>query len=80
MWISTTIHGHDERGRLMRRTIVRYINLALILVLRLTCLPVKKRFPTFEHLVEAGILMESEKKVATAVAVLLRSEHPMYCT
>ncbi len=49
----------------MRRTIVRYINLSNIMVLRLTCLPVKKRFPTLHHLVEAGILMEGEKKVLT---------------
>jgi hypothetical protein len=47
----------------MRRTIVRYLNLGFILCLRLTCLPVKKRFPTLEHLVEAGILEEKEKEV-----------------
>ncbi len=48
----------------MRRTIVRYLNLGLVLTLRLTCLPVKKRFPTLEHLVEAGILEEKEKEVS----------------
>ncbi len=63
LWVSTCIQGHDERGRLMRRTIVRYLNLGFILCLRLTCLPVKKRFPTLEHLVEAGILEEKEKEV-----------------
>ena len=64
LWVSTCIQGHDERGRLMRRTIVRYLNLGFILCLRLTCLPVKKRFPTLEHLVEAGILEEKEKEVS----------------
>jgi len=63
LWVSTCIQGQDERGRLMRRTIVRYLNLGFILTLRLTCLPVKKRFPTLEHLVEAGILEEKEREV-----------------
>ena len=40
----------------MRRTIIRYINLCLILTFRLICLPVKKRFPTLQHLEDAGIL------------------------
>ena len=63
LWITNCITGHDERGRLMRRTIMRYINLSLILTLRLVCLPVKKRFPHYDHLVEAGILEKGEKKV-----------------
>ena len=42
---------------------MRYINLSLILTLRLICLPVKKRFPHYDHLVEAGILEKGEKKV-----------------
>ena len=63
LWLSNCIQGHDERGRLMRRTIMRYINLSLILTLRLVCLPVKKRFPHYDHLVEAGILEKREKEV-----------------
>eukprot|EP00095_Tigriopus_kingsejongensis_P010375 snap_masked-scaffold251_size238241-processed-gene-1.4 protein:Tk10375 transcript:snap_masked-scaffold251_size238241-processed-gene-1.4-mRNA-1 annotation:"Bestrophin-2 " len=63
VWITTCIHGHDDRGRLMRRNIIRYLNLTLILTLRLICLPVRKRFLTMDHLVEAGILMEEEKKI-----------------
>jgi hypothetical protein len=51
----------------MRRSIVRYLNLSLILTLRLICLPVKKRFPTLDHLVEGGILMEGEKKVRQTI-------------
>lgn len=27
VFVSATIHGNDERGRLMRRTIVRYVNI-----------------------------------------------------
>ncbi len=63
VWISTCIQGHDEKSRLMRRSIVRYLNLSAIMALRLMCLPVKKRFPTLDHLVEAGVLTEGEKKV-----------------
>ena len=63
LWVSTCIHGQDERGRLMRRTIVRYLNLSLILVFRLVSLPVKKRFPTLDHLLAAGILEPKELEV-----------------
>ena len=47
----------------MRRTVVRYLNLTFVMAMRLMCLPVKKRFPTLDHLIEAGILTEGEKKV-----------------
>ena len=47
----------------MRRTIMRYVNLTLILALRVTCLPVKKRFPLYDDLVEAGLLEKGEKEV-----------------
>lgn len=63
VWISTIMGDNDFRGRLMRRSIIRYINLSLILTFRLISLPVKKRFPTLQHLVDAGFLMETEKQV-----------------
>ena len=52
--ISATVHGVDQRGRLLRRTLIRYANLASVLVLRSVSTRVLKRFPTMEHVVDAG--------------------------
>ena len=60
VFVSATIHGNDERGRLMRRTIVRYVCVCLTLVLAMVSPRVKKRFPTMEHYVETGLLLENE--------------------
>ncbi|UYV76414.1 hypothetical protein LAZ67_14000336 [Cordylochernes scorpioides] len=83
-FVSAFIHGQycwqslalwqDDRGRLMRRTMMRYVNLALVLTL--TCISpcVKKRFPTLEHLVEAGILLANEKKIFEQ----MKTNHSIY--
>nr|XP_033341916.1 bestrophin-4 isoform X1 [Megalopta genalis] len=60
VFVSATIHGNDERGRLMRRTIVRYVCVCLTLVLAMVSPRVKKRFPTLEHFVDTGLLLENE--------------------
>ena len=52
---------------------MRYINLSLILTLRLICLPVKKRFPHYDHLVEAGILEKGEKKVLYRLTMVVQN-------
>ncbi|KAB7504533.1 Bestrophin-1, partial [Armadillidium nasatum] len=54
LFVSTSIHGQDERSRLMRRTVMRYANLSVVLTLCMISPRVKKRFPTLEHLVETG--------------------------
>lgn len=38
----------------MRRTIMRYVNLTFVKTLSMISPQVKKRFPTLDHLVEAG--------------------------
>lgn len=53
----------DERGRVMRRTVMRYVCLCLTMVLTMISPRVKRRFPTLDHLVEAGLLMESERVI-----------------
>lgn len=52
-----------EINRLMRRNIMRYMVLAYVITLQRISLRVKKRFPTWQHLVDAGLMLESEKKI-----------------
>ncbi|XP_045459613.1 bestrophin-4-like [Melitaea cinxia] len=63
VFVSASIHGQDERGRLMRRTIMRYVCVCLTMVLINISPRVKKRFPTLNNLVEAGLLLENEKLI-----------------
>uniref|UniRef100_A0A1L8DF58 Bestrophin homolog n=1 Tax=Nyssomyia neivai TaxID=330878 RepID=A0A1L8DF58_9DIPT len=63
VFVSANIHGQDERGRVMRRTVMRYVCLCITMVLTMISPRVKKRFPTLEHLVEAGLLAESERVI-----------------
>ncbi|XP_046390920.1 bestrophin-2-like isoform X2 [Ischnura elegans] len=76
MFVSTLLMGNDERGRLMRRTIMRYVNLSFVITLRMMCPRVKKRFPTLEHLVDAGIMQSNEKKIWEDLDN--RTSHPKY--
>ncbi|CAL8147676.1 unnamed protein product [Orchesella dallaii] len=59
--VATSVQGHDDRGRMMRRTIMRYINLTLNLTLAMISSQVRVRFPTMEHMVEAGFMVPHER-------------------
>ncbi|RXG54417.1 Bestrophin-2 [Armadillidium vulgare] len=76
LYTSTSIPGNDDRGRMMRRTIVRYANLAFTLTLIMISPKIKKRFPTLDHLVEAGLLTTNEKKIFEDMTS--KTAHPMY--
>ncbi|KAA0722035.1 Bestrophin-2 Vitelliform macular dystrophy 2-like protein 1 [Triplophysa tibetana] len=60
--LSGGVQGGDERGRLLRRTLMRYTSLSAILILRSVSTAVFKRFPTMDHVVEAGFMTREERK------------------
>ncbi|KAM7538606.1 hypothetical protein Aperf_G00000055124 [Anoplocephala perfoliata] len=50
----------EGRARAIRRTCVRYLNASLIIATSRLHVAVKKRFPSTQHLVQAGILTQHE--------------------
>ncbi|XP_022210643.1 bestrophin-2 isoform X1 [Drosophila obscura] len=67
VFVSSNVHGQDERGRMMRRTIMRYACLCLTMVLANVSPRVKKRFPGLNNLVEAGLLNDNERTIIEAM-------------
>ncbi|MEE6508603.1 hypothetical protein FKM82_021980 [Ascaphus truei] len=59
--VSSNVHGADERGRLLRRTLMRYANLSGVLILRSVSTAAYKRFPTLQHVVTAGFMTPAER-------------------
>ncbi|XP_068948822.1 bestrophin-4-like [Petaurus breviceps papuanus] len=60
--VTATVHGDDERGRTLRRTLLRFANLSSVLVLRSVSTRVLRRFPSLDHVVEAGFMSQEEKQ------------------
>ncbi|XP_066147052.1 bestrophin-4-like [Euwallacea fornicatus] len=72
--IGASIKGQDERARIVRRTIVRYVCVTFTLTLTMMSPKVKKRFPTLNHFVDAGLLTKEEMKIIED----LDNEYPNY--
>lgn len=53
----------DIKSRAVKRTIVRYACTTFTITLSMISSKVKKRFPTLDHLMEAGLLTKEEKKI-----------------
>ncbi|VDM39840.1 unnamed protein product [Toxocara canis] len=51
------VKGGDEKARMIRRTIARYVCLAQVMAFRTISISVRKRFPTFDSLVDAGMYL-----------------------
>ncbi|XP_056149449.1 bestrophin-4 isoform X2 [Lampris incognitus] len=62
MAVSGNVHGTDEKGRLLRRTLMRFANLSSVLILRSISTRVCKRFPSLEQIVESGFMTSHELK------------------
>ncbi|KAH7716400.1 Protein BEST-22 d [Aphelenchoides avenae] len=60
-FINTYIKGTDYETRLLRKTIMRYLCLTQVLVLRDVSLRVRKRFPSMDAIEAAGYLTSEEK-------------------
>jgi hypothetical protein len=56
IFIAGLLHGKDERGRMMRRNIMRYTLLSYVITLRRISFRVRKRFPTMDHVIDAGLV------------------------
>lgn len=52
--ITTVVKGDDEETTIARRNLMRYLCLTQVLVLRDISVPVRKRFPNLDSVVEAG--------------------------
>ncbi|VDK69416.1 unnamed protein product [Litomosoides sigmodontis] len=62
LFITNYIHGEDENARQLRRTLARYLCLTQVFVFRDISIQVKKRFPTTDSMINAGILLREEKE------------------
>lgn len=58
----------DEYSRTLRRTLTRYCNLSILLVYRLVSNKVEERFPTYDTLVEAGLMLPNVKSNSSTLS------------
>ncbi|CAH0560100.1 unnamed protein product [Brassicogethes aeneus] len=72
--VGAIIKGQNERARIVRRTVVRYACVSFTITLTLMSPKVKKRFPTLNHFVDAGLITKEEKQIMQE----LDTEYPSY--
>ena len=68
--------GEGEYSRLIRRTVIRQTVLTIIELLRHISVKVKKRFPTYSHLVEAGVMTVTELRALERAQAM--TDYPCY--
>lgn len=61
--VAMYVNGTDERGKLIRRTLMRYVNLCIVLLYQSISGAVKRRFATTKQLVDAGFMTLEERKI-----------------
>jgi len=54
LYVTASIKGSDDRGRLIRRTLMRYMNLGYVLAMRTLSTPVRRRFRHLQQITDAG--------------------------
>ncbi|XP_068143120.1 bestrophin-4 [Drosophila tropicalis] len=77
VYVSALVRGQDEHGRLMRRTIMRYMCLGLTMVLSMISPVIKRRFPNYEYLIDAGLMNRNEANIIQAMDAKF-PKHPKY--
>ena len=50
----------EDECREVRRNVMRYVNLSITETFRMMSTPVMKRFPTYQHLIDAGLMTINE--------------------
>ncbi|KAK6749574.1 hypothetical protein RB195_001907 [Necator americanus] len=59
--MSTYLRGNDEKSRMMRRNVIRYMVLTQVLIFRDISMQVRRRLPTLDTVVAAGFMTEAER-------------------
>uniref|UniRef100_A0A1W7RAY2 Bestrophin homolog n=1 Tax=Hadrurus spadix TaxID=141984 RepID=A0A1W7RAY2_9SCOR len=69
MLVAAYVHGSDDRGRIIRRTLARYLSLLSVLTFQAVSTSVKKRFPTLDHVEECGLMTKEERRAYDEIPV-----------